>query len=306
MSRLLASEASRFFSRRLVRLFGLLVILAIVVAGIVTFAKSHRSGVAELQREAEVRRARQLELCRSGKFEISEGEIPPGQTLDQYCEMILPTSVFYQDPRFHLRVIGSVFKGMTAPLVLIAMVLAASFAGAEWHAGTVTTLLTWEPRRIRVILAKLLVCILVAFVGAILIQALLGAALVPAAAFRGSTEGMSWPWIRDVAGVLLRSGVLTAIGAAIAFSIAFIFRNSAAALGVGFGYLIVFENLLGGLRPGIARWLFTWNAIVFIGAGDAADVIPGRTAEEAVLLLGAYAVAAIVAATLLFRARDVT
>ena len=40
------------------------------------------------------------------------------------------------------------------PVVAAAWLLAASFVGAEWHAGTMGTLLTWEPRRLYVLGAK--------------------------------------------------------------------------------------------------------------------------------------------------------
>ena len=39
-------------------------------------------------------------------------------------------------------------QGTTVPLVMASWLLGASFIGAEWRAGTVTTLLTWEPRRV--------------------------------------------------------------------------------------------------------------------------------------------------------------
>ena len=38
-------------------------------------------------------------------------------------------------------------------LVVGALFAGASVAGAEWRAGSMTTLLTWEPRRVRVIIA---------------------------------------------------------------------------------------------------------------------------------------------------------
>ena len=39
-------------------------------------------------------------------------------------------------------------------LVVGALFAGASVAGAEWRAGSMTTLLTWEPRRVRVIVGR--------------------------------------------------------------------------------------------------------------------------------------------------------
>jgi hypothetical protein len=47
-------------------------------------------------------------------------------------------------------------------LVVGALVGGATVAGAEWRAGTVTALLTWEPRRVRVHLARVVACTMLA------------------------------------------------------------------------------------------------------------------------------------------------
>src|SRR6266540_1619543 len=64
-----------------------------------------------------------------------------------------------------------------------------------------------------------------------------------------------------------RGTALTMLAAALGFSIATLGRNTAAALGAGFAYIIVFENVLGGFLERWRRWL-RWlllgNAIVFL------------------------------------------
>jgi hypothetical protein len=277
-------------------------LLAIVVAGIATAAKSHKANAAQLQAEARAEHDRFVAECKASQ--APPDRIPSGMTLDQFCE----TSVVFpqvRDPRFHLTRLVDVFKGTAVPLILLAWVLSASFIGAEWHAGTVTTLLTWESRRVRVLLSKALVCIAVAFVATLLFQALLLGALTPAAVFRGTTEGVNGAWFRELSGVVLRGGVVAVIGAGIGFSIAAVARGSAAALGVGFGYLLVVEQLLGGVRQGWRSWFFTWNAAVFIHGHRLPDAIP-RSPSQAALLLLLYAVGTLALATAAFRARDVT
>jgi len=301
---LLSVETRRFFARRLVRVMAGAILLGIVVTGIATAAKSHRADIAGMQAAARAEHEKVVAQCKRGDIPIPSEAIPPGESLDQFCEesMGTPEAV---DPRFHLRDLVNVFKGTTVPLILLAWVLSASFIGAEWHAGTVTTLLTWEPRRIRVLLSKVLVCMVVTFLATVLFQALLLGALTPAAVLRGTTEGVNGAWFRELAGVVLRGAALASIGAGIGFAIAAIARGTAAALGVAFGYLLVVENLIGAVRPGWRSWFFTWNAIILVHGQRLREAIPRSLAESA-LLLSLYAVGAIALATAAFRARDIT
>ena len=86
---------------------------------------------------------------------------------------------------------GDTFLGVGAFFLLIgAVVGGASMVGAEWRAGTFVTLLTWEPNRRRVAVAKLLACGLVATAIAVVLLALFTAAFLPATLGPGTTEGM--------------------------------------------------------------------------------------------------------------------
>jgi hypothetical protein len=170
--------------------------------------------------------------------------------------------------------------------------------------GTITTLLTWEPRRTRVIVAKVLACAVSVFALAIALQAVLGGVLGLDAAFRGTTEGVDATWVRETSGVAIRAATLASVASVIGFAVASIGRNTAAALGAGFAYLAVIENLVRGLRPGWQRWLFTDNAAVFITGGDVSFTFE-RTMLQALVLLAAYAAVLFAVGVVMFRARDV-
>jgi len=92
----------------------------------------------------------------------------------------------------------------------VAWVIGASSIGAEWQARSITTLLTWEPRRARVLAAK----------------------VVERHRHQRRVRGAS-------------------IG-----------RNTAAALGVGFAYFLVVENVVGNFLAGFRRWLILGNSVV--------------------------------------------
>jgi hypothetical protein len=167
------------------------------------------------------------------------------------------------------------------------------------------TLLTWEPRRTRVFVAKLLACLVLVYLGAVLMEALLGLALLPAAVFRGSTAGAGAEWLRESAGLVGRVGLACCSGAALGYGLAMVGRNTAASLGVGFGYLLIGENLIRGFRPQWSDWLLVDNTAAFL-EGARAQLIPGRSTVEAAAVVAVYSGVALLAGWILFTRRDVT
>ena len=250
-------------------------------------------------------RAESLRACTNGAFGIPPDKIPPGMTLAQFCNQIV-VEPGVPDPGFHLTTLRDVYSGTNGILVALFLVLAASFIGAEWHAGTMTTLLTWEPRRIRVFVAKVLAAGAAAFVGLVLLQALLGVALAPAAIVRGTTEGVNLGWLRAMAGLILRGGALTALAAAVGVALASIDRNTATALSVAFGYIAVIEPILRAVRPKWQPWFLYDNAATFLLGQRAGFTAASRSPVGAGILISSYALAAVVVAGVLFVRRDVT
>jgi len=206
---------------------------------------------------------------------------------------------------FALEGLPEVLMGTSVILISIGWVLGASAIGADWHTGHMTTILTWEPRRGRVMAAKTLASLLSVFALTFVLQALLGAALSVAAEVRGSTAGADAAWLAETAGVGFRVSLLSAVFAGFGFALASIGRNSAVALGVGFGYLVIVENLVRGLRPRWMPWLLTENSALFIIDLPGDFPLLGRTTVEAGVYLCAVTAGLLLAATAVFRVRDV-
>ena len=89
------------------------------------------------------------------------------------------------------------------------------------------------------------------------------------------------------------------------FAIATIGRNTAAALGAGFAYIIVLENILGSSIARWRRWLLLGNVIVFVSGNDNGGDVPGRTVTAAGVFLTAVAVTLLASAAGAFYRRDV-
>ena len=214
--------------------------------------------------------------------------------------------IAFWNVRFELTSLPDVFLGTALILVIVGWVLGASFIGAEWHAGTVATLLTWEPRRGRVIAAKIVAALVSVFVLSMATQAVLAGMLAFDAATRGTTAGADGALLAEALGVALRSALLATFGAGVGFGLAAVGRNTAAALGVGFGYVVIVENLVRGLRPHWVEWLASENAGRFLLASPNDFPSLQRSTLGAGLYLAAVTALILLCTAIVFRARDVT
>ncbi len=156
-------------------------------------------------------------------------------------------------------------------LIFIAFLVGVSFVAAEFSSGAIGTWLTYEPRRGRVYASKL-----TAVAAGVLMVAAIAVALVIAAVYLiarsnqivGTTSGdpgsgLLWTAVRTVAVF----GVAGALGGVVAA----LLRNTAAALGLAIGYLVVVEGLvLSALRSSVPEsrpWLVFYNVMAWLQGG---------------------------------------
>ncbi len=147
------------------------------------------------------------------------------------------------------------------------------------------------------------------FAGVLLLSlaliAILALALGAAAALRGSSATSSG-WLGDTWWTALRVAMAAATASLIGAAVAMLARNTAAALGALFGYLLLFELLIQGLRPWVGRFLLIENLAAFttwqpFGRSDYYTLSPGRGAAT----LAVYAVVLVAAGAVMLRTRDV-
>lgn len=307
MGALLLAEMRRIASRRLVRLTAALALIGAVLGGAAAFAFSGSLSEAEYQQRVAEADARlesqndQIEACLRAHGVERDQEIS-----DEVAAQCFPQEDVghVDDPRFHRSRLEGILRGVTGALAVVGWALGASLVGAEFASRGMTTLLTWEPRRGRVFVAKTVAVMLTVAAFALAVLALVGLALWPALAAHGAPLGAGDPTLWSLAGTVGRGVALAAISAGIGFAVATIGRNTAAALGAGFAYVIVLENIVGTSLAGWRRWLLLGNVIVFVsGDSDGSDV-PGRSVAGAGMFLAAVAVGALVVAGTAFRRRD--
>jgi hypothetical protein len=167
-----------------------------------------------------------------------------------------------------------------------------------------TTLLTWEPRRGRVFFAKTLAVLVAMAALAAIVLALVALSMVPALALHGGPLRPADPSIASLAGTIGRGVALATLSSGIGFAIATIGRNTAVALGAGFAYIIILENILGSSVERWRRWLLLGNVIVFVSGQDESGEVTGRSVIGAGIFLTVVAVTLLAAAAGAFRTRD--
>ena len=308
MIRLVVAELQRIAARRLVRVTVLVAAVGIALGGGAAFAFSGSLSQEEYQRrveEAEVRRVAQddeIEACLRA-HDVVRGE----EISDDIAEQCFPEEgpAGVDDPRFHRKRLEGVLHGVTGTLAIIGWALGASLVGAEFASRSMTTLLTWETRRGRVFVAKSVAAVATMSLFALAVLVLVALSMWPALALHGAPLQPGDPALTSLAGDIARGVALTALASGIGFAIATIGRNTAIALGVGFGYIVILENILGSSLERWRQWLVLGNVIVLVSGNDeGGGDIPGRTVVGAAVFLTVVTVAMLAVAAGTFRARD--
>lgn len=305
MIRLLRSEGLRFRSRRIVRWLMVLTVIGIAITAIIAGSVSHRPSDADLAR-AQRRYEKALAQCiREDGF---GAPIPTGTSVEDVCRSQFSPTDLISNEGLVLDDLDELVLGAAFIAVLIGLVIGASMVGASWQTGTITTILTWEPRRMRWFLSRVVVVALGATLVATVLLTVLALALAGATALRGTTA-TSTPWLADTVLVIIRVAAVCGAIAAIGAAVAMIGRHTAAALGAVFVYMAILESIVRGLRPAMGRFLLGDNITTVVTAHtlevhqEAATYL--LTPQRGAAVLAVYAIVLVGAALVLLRARDV-
>jgi hypothetical protein len=196
-------------------------------------------------------------------------------------------------------------------LTLAGFVLGATLFGADYASRALTTLLTWEPRRPRVLAARAASCAAVTACASVAALALLCVALLPAALAHGSSAVLTGGWYLSTAGLALRCALLAAAASAIGVSCAAIGRGTPAALAIIAVYWIAVERTALGIGQWLSRWLFVALAGSWVAAGPRSSGAPpgSQGAGHAIVTSGLLLLAAVLAlhalATWMLTQRDI-
>jgi ABC-2 type transport system permease protein len=204
---------------------------------------------------------------------------------------------------------------------VLALMLGVLTVGSEYGWGTLKTLFTQGPGRLRVFGAKL-AAVSVVLLGFTLVVYVVGA-LASVAITVNEGADVSWPsaWllVRGVVGGWL----VLAVWAALGIMLAVVTRGTALATGIGILYTFVVEGLLSALArevsllDGLVEFFVRANgyslvAVLGVSQEEVSDTGPGSFAGpfvsggQALLVLAVYLAAFVLAAGWILRRRDVT
>ena len=261
-------EMRRALHRRVVRVLIVLALIGCAVVGVIAFTSSAGKTVAELQVNAQHHPAVMRDWWVAG---TANGAL----TIASFFLLL-----------------GGFFAG-------------SSVAGAEWRSGTVTTVLTWEPRRVRLQLTRTAACATLAALIAFALQIVFLAALLPATLANGSTAHINGGWWLSLFGAMVRTSVLTSIAAVLGVALATLGRNTAFAIVTVFTWIVVVEGTIRSLKPGLSRFLWSENLGTILPWTQLRDAPFRRGPVLALASVLAYAGVFVVAATVAFQSRDV-
>lgn len=306
MTALVCVELRRLCARRVVQVLAIALLVAIVAAPpLVDWAFRER---ARIERDAD------LERCIRGdppkaRDGVTVATIPDTVVAPAERERQCAEAIPRRDGTFHLHDVDEVLRPTGALFIIAGFMVGASAVGADWQAGFIATLLTWESRRRRVFAAKLLAVTGTVFVAVVAWQVLLALVLVPFAAARDALDATGTAWLRETAGLGLRIAAVATGATALGYALALVGRGTAPALGGGLVYILVIESILSSNFRPLRPWLVSSNAIVFVKGefeGGAGGDVPGRTVSAAAAILATYLAAALLTAATAFDRRDVT
>lgn len=324
MIRLLAVELNRFRSRRAIVLLSLAaLVVAVVLVGATAWktrplTQADRTD-ATAQADLEGQRSeiqRQVRACRAQPGDY----LGPGATADQ-CEAALvpgPDAYYPREP-LSLRAALS-HSGLGLPLALVViglMVIAGStFIGADWSSRSLTNQLIFEPRRLRVWLAKALA--VTVGCGLVTLVVLTGFWLGIGALARARDISMPSSQVTHVGWHVVRA-VALGMGAGLgAFALTAVFRHTVATLALLFVYSVGGEIAVNVLRfEGAGRWSVGNNALGWLATthryfdativctpGERCSSMQVMTHLEAGTFLGTLLAIAVVVSLVWFRRSD--
>jgi ABC-2 type transport system permease protein len=318
--RLLAVEVRRFWARRAIA-----VVLLVTVAAAALLAGS-QVWSTRVATEAEVTAAQQQLAAESASTRedyqacLDDPTQPAQGPAERRCEELDPQLEWFL-PRPALD-LGDQLGGSGLALALIlagaAIVVGTTFAGADWHSGSLSTQLLFQPRRLRVWVAKAAAVVLGAAVSAAVVTAAYWLTLGGVAQARGLDIGAGL--VSDIAMQGARSVLLSAAAGLGAFAFTMALRSTMATLALLFAYTVAGEALWASLSfTKASQWSLAANVQAWVLDGlrvydesicrrgdSSCDPTYVLTAAHGAAYLGVLLLVAVGLSLLLFPRRDVS
>jgi ABC-2 type transport system permease protein len=324
--RLFAVELRRFHARLMLRILLVvgIVIVALTVVGAwssarpMSGAELEQADQAYAQAEADWKQSgdQQMADCLAQQAEAQKTD----PSTDFGCDQMAPQREwFVRTPPAFGQYVPGVVSGMVFLLGFLSLIAGGTFTAAEASSRSLTTWLTFEPRRIRVLASKLAAAGAGTVLPAAGLVALAVGGAMGAFAMAGADTAMTAAEVTATVHASLRLVALASLVAVVASALGLLLRHTAAVLGVAIGYLVVVENILPGLLPRTQPWLLMTNVMAWASGGttygleECTTTATGRscafvshpvTMTHGAVYLAVAAVVVVGVTVLVFRRRD--
>ncbi len=278
MSRLLKAELNRWFSRRLwwAMLLGAVAMALLVLLGSSqAYQPQTPAQIAQAERdyaEAQQQAEQEVKNC-----------IDAGQPVED-CAWMPQRSDFVAEPPTYAMLVGTGAQSATLIGALAALVVAASFMGAEFKSGSLATWLTYVPRRVQVFASKAVVVVLGSALLSVLVQGLTQVGMLIYAWSWLGTAGLHGAG--DEWGIVGRGLVVTAASGLLGYCLATLFGSTIAPLATLLGVTVAqwmagIITLLVGVAPWLLQVMPDNNLYAFTnGHFETTYLERGRSGEE--------------------------
>lgn len=208
------------------------------------------------------------------------------------------------------------FQPIAFVVPLMAFVIGASSIGADLKTGMVEQILTWEPRRLRFLLARCVACFIGVGLAAAVVALFFAILMFVLSATAGTTDGITGELMSNLGVSIVRMGIAGGLFSIFGVGIALLVNSSVGAI-VGFAiYFFIIENLVAAFLPKIASYLPIANTSAFAAGTDVEridgnafsgdfELITSHGYVTAGIILAGWSILAAVLAAVVFQRRDV-
>lgn len=276
MTRLLQVEMLRLWWRRLplVGALGLLTVLVIALVGVNQSVGERARALAgqdqafnQAVAEWEANGEQMVQQCREDQ-EL-ERERSGDESLDFACDLLGPPTVqnwFGTPPSVYEQVVQLV-TALSLVLLFVVVVIGCSSTTKELAQRSLGTWLTFEPRRGRVFVSKLLAAALWTLPLTVLLLAGIVAGGFAVLTYHGVPDGVTGAEWVEIGWLSLRVLLLAVLVGGAGAGAGFLVRNVAILIGLAVGYAIAVESILVNLVPSLQSWTVSKHVSSWIQNG---------------------------------------
>lgn len=210
----------------------------------------------------------------------------------------------------------TLFIPVAIVLPLMAFVIGASFFGADVKTGVIEQILTWEPRRGRLLFARVVSSIIGVAILTAVVAAFFAVLMYVLASLTGTTDGITGELWVNVMQSVLRFGLAGGLFSAFGLSITVITNNSLASI-VGFViYFFIIDGIIEAFLQRVYPYTPVTNTSAFANGTEVERIEGSVFAEDfdtvavhgyvvAGLIVLAYVVGSFLIGAVLFQRRDI-